>query len=145
MVVVASDGSDTAVADGATVERGAEVAFTAKVEGASYLYLLQIPPQGHATVLLPLTGLAWIATEGTMRVAPRPPSARADDELAASWNPDTGGRLEFVLIAAPAPRDVPQDSRTPTLQGFLLPPAHVEGPQAGPAVVLDRLVVTFDE
>lgn len=142
-MVVAEDGSDAAVSDGATVDRGARVAFTAKVEGATYLYLLQIPADGHATVLLPMIGLAWIAQEGTLRVAPRPPSARAEDEVTSSWNPDSGGRLEFVLVAAPAPRDVPPDSCPLTLEGFLLPPAHVEGPQAGPAVVLDRLVVTF--
>ncbi len=142
---VAPDGSDTPVADGAMLDRGAMVAFVAEARGASYLYLLLLPPDGDVTVLLPYTGLTWIAREGPMRVSPRPPSARAEDEVASSWNPESGGKLEFVLIAAPAPRDVPQDSRTPTLEGFLLPPAHVEGPQAGPAVVLDRLVVNFAE
>ena len=145
MVAVAEDGTETPVADGATVARGTSVLFVAEVQGASYLYLLLVPPQGDATVLLPMTGVAWMAREGPVRASPQPPSARAEDDHATTWNPESGGRLEFVLVAAPAPRDVPQDSRTPSLDAFLLPPAHVEGPQAGPAVVLDRLVVTFAE
>jgi hypothetical protein len=144
MVIVSKDGAETRVSDGQTVDRGAEAAFTVQADGASYLYLLQIPKDGDATVLLPLTGLTWIASEGTMRVIPQPSSARPEDDLLSVWKPESDGRLEFVLIAAPAPRDVPQDSRTPTLESFLLPPAHIEGPQAGPAVVLDRMVVTFE-
>ena len=145
MVIVAEDGTETPVADGATIDATAQVVFTAEVQGASYLYLLLDPSDGDATVLMPHTGLTWMARPGRMRVSPQPPSARPEDEVADRWTPDSGGRLEFVLIAAPAPRDSPQDSRTPTVEGFLLPPAHVEGPQAGPAVVLDRLVVTFGE
>ena len=145
MVIVAADGAETPVADGQRVDGSVEVAFVATARGASYLYLLQIPTDGDATVLLPLTGLTWMAREGEMRVTPRPPSARIEDGVSRSWKPDSGGLLEFVLVAAPAPRDVPQDSRTPTLEAFLLPPAHIDGPQAGPAVVLDRMSVTFGD
>ena len=50
---------------------------------------------------------------------------------------------EFILVAAPAPRDVQPDSQAASVETFLLPPAHVKGPSAGLAVVLDSVSVTF--
>lgn len=129
--------------DGAVVERGVEVVFAYEATGADYLFLLQ---QGGGTlqILFPPHGLAWLReADGSGRVTPMDPSARPEDEPLPAWNPESSGELEFVLVAAPAPRDVPPDAQAGELETFLLGPPYVKGPAAGRAVVLDRTTVTF--
>ena len=47
---------------------------------------------------------------------------------------EEGGRLEFVLVASAAPRDVASDGQIESFEDFLLPPPYVEGPIARRAV-----------
>jgi len=134
---------DDSIATGATVERSTEIVFGYEASGADYLYLLQ-RGGGSLTVLYPPSGLAWLnADAGTGRVTPSDPSSRPEDAALPAWNPEHSGELEFILVAAPAPRDVAPDAQTSSVETFLLPPPYVTGPAAGMAVVLDRVTVTF--
>lgn len=144
-VVAMQDGGEAGVQDGEALPPGAGVVFDAEVDGASYLYLLLVREGEDATILWPPNAQVWMRRPGKMRVVPQPPTARPDDVPAETWTPEQGGPAEFVLVASPAPRATAQDSRTPSLEAFLLPPPYVRGPLAGHAVVLARMKVTFGQ
>ncbi|MCP4872263.1 MAG: hypothetical protein GY898_26470 [Proteobacteria bacterium] len=125
------------------MDRGTEIVFGYEVTGGDYLYLLQ-QGGGSLSVLYPPSGLAWLnADAGKGKITPMDPSARPEDEALPAWNPEHSGELTFILVAAPAPRDVAPDAQTTSVATFLKPPPYVTGPAAGLAVELDRVTVTF--
>jgi len=133
------------IPNGATLPRSAEVVFEVFAQsGVDYLYLLQQQGDG-LQVLLPTNGLVWMRPSGTSRVAPRAPDASAEEAASSTWSADQTGELEFILVAAKAPRDVPSDGRISSLERFLLPPPFVRGPAASPATVLARRSVLWLE
>ena len=136
---------EAAVAEGAELGPQAPLVFDVESIGADYLYLVQLPEGAPPRVLAPQTGLAWMAKPGVTRVIPQPPSARLEDAPEPAWRSETGGPSEFVLVAAPAPRDVPPDSHITSLDDFCAPIPFLQGPAAGPAVVIARRSVTFSE
>ena len=108
-----------------------------------YLYLLQ-RSAGSLQILSPATGLVWMNRPGeTMRVVPSTGQTNEAGEEPTSWSPEQSGELEFILVIAPAPRDVPSDTRVTTLDEFLAPPPFVRGPLAAPAQVLSRLTLVW--
>ena len=131
------------IEDGSVVDRGQEVMFRVESHGAPYLYLLRKSNEDALEVLWPPTGLIWMATADSQTIIPQAPSIRAGDEHSPSWNPEGSGPSKFLLVGAGAPRDVPQDGRTASLERFLLPPAFVKGPTARAAVVLAQTSVTW--
>jgi len=143
LTVLASDGKT--IEDGSIVDRGQEVMFRVETRGTPYLYLLRKSNEEALEVLWPPTGLIWMATPEAQTIIPQAPSIRAGDEHSPSWNPESAGPSEFLLVGAGAPRDVPQDGRTASLERFLLPPAFVRGPAARAAVVLARTSVTWEQ
>jgi hypothetical protein len=133
------------VANGGSLPRSAEVVFEVRAEqGADYLYLLERRSDG-VHVLLPESGLVWMRPKTTSLATPRAPEATATEALARSWNADRTGELEFLLVAATAPRDVPSDSRVPSVEQFLLPPPFVRGAAATPATVLATARISWLE
>jgi hypothetical protein len=133
------------VLDGGTLPRSAEVIFEVSARsGGDYLYLLQRRAEG-LHVLLPGNGLVWMKPSGLSRVAPRAPEASATGEASKTWNADQTGELEFILVAATAPRDIPSDGHIPSLQLFLMPPPFVRGAVAETATVLARSRVLWLE
>jgi len=133
------------VLDGGTLPRSAEVVFEVSARsGGDYLYLLQRRGDG-LHVLLPGNGLVWMKPPGLSRVAPRAPEASATEEASSTWNADQTGELEFILVAATAPRDIPSDGHIPSLELFLMSPPFVRGAAAEPATVLARSHVLWLE
>lgn len=133
------------VTNGASLPRSAEVVFEVTAEdGADYLYLLE-RRNDEVHVLLPESGLVWMRPKTTSLATPRAPEATATEALARSWNADRTGELEFLLVAAVVPRDVPSDGSVPSLEQFLLPPPFVRGPAATPARVVARAQVNWLE
>jgi hypothetical protein len=133
------------VLDGGTLPRSAEVVFEVRARsGGDYLYLLQRRGEG-LHVLLPGNGLVWMKPSGLSRVAPRAPEASATEEASRTWNADQTGELEFILVAATAPRDIPSDGHIPSLELFLMPPPFVHGAAAEAATVLARSRVLWLE
>lgn len=146
-LLLVSDAEDEfqKVLDGGTLPRSAEVVFEVNARsGGDYLYLLQGRGDG-LHVLFPGNGLVWMKPSGTSMVAPRAPEASATGEASRTWNADQTGALEFILVAATAPRDIPSDGHIPSLELFLLPPPFVRGAAAEAASVLARRHVLWLE
>ena len=133
-----------ALSDGSKVPGFTRVYFEVRVPSqGGYLYLLQ-KSAGSLQVLRPATGLVWMNRPGeTMRVVPSSGQTNDDGDQPASWSPEQSGELEFILVRAPAPRDVPSDTRVTTLDEFLAPPPFVRGPLAAPAKILSRLTLVW--
>jgi len=133
------------VNSGDSLPRSAEVIFEVRAEeGADYLYLLE-RRNDEVHVLLPESGLAWMRPSATSLATPRAPEATATEVMASSWNADRTGELEFLLVAATVPRDVPSDSRVRSVEQFLLPPPFVSGPAADQGKILARTRVNWLE
>ena len=133
-----------ALSDGSEVPGLTRAYFEVRIpSNGGYLYLLQ-KSAGSLQVLSPATGLVWMNRPGeTMRVVPSTGQKNDDGEQPTSWSPEQSGELEFILVRAPAPRDVPSDTRVTTLDEFLAPPPFVRGPLAAPAQVLSRLTLVW--
>ncbi len=132
------------LADGSEVPSSTRAYFEVRTPSdGGYLYLLQ-KSAGSLQVLSPATGLVWMNRPGeTMRVVPSTGQTNNAGEQPTSWSPEQSGELEFILVIAPAPRDVPSDTRVTTLDEFLAPPPFVRGPLAAPAQVLSRLTLVW--
>jgi len=133
-----------ALSDGSEVPASTRAYFEVRAPSTSgYLYLLQ-KSAGSLQVLSPATGLVWMNRPGeAMRVVPSTSQTNDDQEPPRSWSPEQTGQLEFILVSAPAPRDVPSDTRVTTLEEFLAPPPFVRGPLATPGRVLSRLTLVW--
>ena len=114
--------------------------FPVSGDGRGYLYLLEQSAE-RLTVIHPPSGQV-LPSEREVRVLRPQPTwlTEADPELPA-WRPLGWGTLTYLLVASPAPRDLPSGRDLVELEQLLAPPPFVQGPAAGRgSVVAQRSV-----
>ena len=140
--LVDSDGNPLRpVAEGEVLDRGALVRFVVDVKSGDYLHLLQRNGRG-ISALYPSTGLVWMRPDGVERLVPQPPYLQ-EEEQQVGFNGEDGGRADYLLVVAAAPRPVPADSWLPDLDTFLAGAPYLEGPMASPGTVVDTFAVVW--
>jgi hypothetical protein len=134
-----------ALPDGARVAQGEPLAFEvgAGTEPPPWLYLLSQSADGALRLLFPTPGGAWPGAPGLHRIVPWPASQSLDAPAPASWTSEAPGRVEYLLIGAPVPRDVSPGHAPANLETFLAPPPYVAGPASAPATVLARRTIEW--
>ena len=130
------------VAEGSILQEDSQIYFLVETTGADYLYLLQHSNAG-VEVLHPPTGQVFLSTAGQQRIVPHPPNMDAEEQPLTGYSTTGTGVFEYLLLASPVPRDFPSNSQVSTVERMVQPPPYLSGPMAQPAVILDKIRVTW--
>ncbi|MBJ95349.1 MAG: hypothetical protein CMP23_12875 [Rickettsiales bacterium] len=131
------------IQDGSLLPEDSQIVFFTRAEGADYLYLLQ-RSNGGVEVLHPSTGQVFMNSSHEQRIIPhRPKGADVEEQAPEGFTGAGTGLFEYLLVAAPIPRDFPSNSQVESLERLLSPPPFVDGYAAFPAVVLSSVKVRW--
>lgn len=98
-----------------------------------WLYLLE--KSTEVRVISPAPHQVLLGGDGALTIEPHSFSGAPPGQ----WRSSHHGEVEYVLVAAPTPRDVVGSRPLPDVDTFLAPPPSLSGPSATPAIVVARL------
>jgi hypothetical protein len=136
-----------AVAPGEAVAADEEIAFRATTDGPGYVYVLErVVRAGLPEAVRAVAPGAQDVLPAPLRgdlIVPRSAAWHLGDPVPEGWRSNVVGEAEYLLVRAPAPRDVTLSRPMPSVETFLSPPPWIEGPLAGPGEVVARTTLRW--